>query len=53
VGIVFDVTSPELRVLGMIYGAFDPPDSADVEVVDPLFRDVRLNGRRYQIVPPP
>jgi hypothetical protein len=53
VGIVFDVSSPELRVIGMIYGAVDPlPSSADVKVVDPLFKDIELNGRRYQIVSP-
>jgi hypothetical protein len=55
VGMVFDVSSPEVRVVGMIYGSIDPLDlnSADVKVVDPLFKDVELNGRRYQIVPPP
>ena len=50
-GIVFDVT-PELRVIGRVRGSFDAlPNSADVEVIDPLFKDVELNGRRYQIVP--
>jgi hypothetical protein len=54
-GMVFDVSSPEIRVVGMIYGDLDPMDlhSADIEVVDPLFKDIQLNGRRYQIVPPP
>ena len=54
-GMVFDVSSPEIRVVGVIYGNIDPRDlnSADVKVVDPLFKDVELNGRRYQIVSPP
>ncbi|MDR1621857.1 MAG: DUF4153 domain-containing protein [Synergistaceae bacterium] len=54
VGIVFDVSSSDLRVIGMIYGAVDSldPDSADVKAVAPLFKDIELNGRRYQIVPP-
>ncbi|MDR2178848.1 MAG: DUF4153 domain-containing protein [Synergistaceae bacterium] len=53
-GMVFDVSSPEIRVVGMIYGGIDPLDlkSADVEAADPLFKDVLLNGRRYQIFLP-
>ncbi|MDR1376501.1 MAG: DUF4153 domain-containing protein [Synergistaceae bacterium] len=53
-GMVLDVSSPEIRVVGMIYGGIDPLDlnSKDLEVVEPLFKDIELNGRRYQVIPP-
>ncbi|MDR1977279.1 MAG: DUF4153 domain-containing protein [Synergistaceae bacterium] len=48
------LSSPDLRVVGMIHGNVDPLEleSSDVEVVEPRFKDVELNGWRYQIVPP-
>jgi hypothetical protein len=52
-GMVYDVSSPEIRVVGTVYGSIDPLDlnSTDVKVVDPLFKDLEWNGRRYQIIP--
>jgi hypothetical protein len=54
VSMVLDISSPEIRVVGMIYGGIDPLDlnSRDIEAVEPLFKDIELNGRRYQVIPP-
>ena len=53
-GLVLDVSSADPHVVGMIYGDMEPAYllSKDIEVLEPRFKDVGLNGRRYQIAFP-
>ena len=52
-GLLIDVSSPEPRAVGTVYGYLNPSDmeSGDVEVLAPKFNDIWLGDTRYQIVP--
>jgi hypothetical protein len=53
IALLMDVSSPEPKVIGAVYGDLDPTSikSGDVEALSPKFNDIGLDGRRYQIVP--
>ena len=52
-GLLIDVSYPDPKVIGTIYGYLNPSDMIlnDVEVLEPVFKDIRLRGIRYQIMP--
>jgi hypothetical protein len=52
VGLILDVSSGDPRVVGEIFGVTLPAASLDVKTAAPYFRDVEINGRRYQILTP-
>jgi hypothetical protein len=57
-GLVFDVSSEDPHVVGEIFGVTLPtgspgsPGSLDVKTAAPRFKDIEINGRRYQILTP-
>ncbi|MDR1649567.1 MAG: DUF4153 domain-containing protein [Synergistaceae bacterium] len=51
-GLILDVSSEDPRVAGEIFGVTFPALSLDVRTAVPRFRDVEINGRRYQILTP-
>jgi hypothetical protein len=51
-GLVLDVSSKDARVVGEIFGVTLPAGSLDVKTAVPRFRDVEINGQRYQILTP-
>jgi hypothetical protein len=55
IGLVFDVSSPEPRLVGVIYGgaSLSQLNLEDIKTAEPQFRDIDLNGRRYQVTPYP
>jgi hypothetical protein len=52
VGRVLDISSENLRVVGEIFGVTLPAVSLDIKTVAPRFKDVEINGQRYQILTP-
>jgi hypothetical protein len=52
VGLILEVSSDDLRVVGEIFGVTLPAASLDVKTAPPHFRDVEINGQRYQILTP-
>jgi hypothetical protein len=52
VGLILDISSEDLRVTGEIFGVTLPAGSLDVKTFTPHFRDVEINGQRYQILTP-
>ncbi|MDR1049233.1 MAG: DUF4153 domain-containing protein [Synergistaceae bacterium] len=48
-GLVFEISSGDLRLAGTISEPI--PRSPDIRIVEPLFQDIEINGRRYPIIP--
>ena len=52
-GLLLDVSAPTPVVVGMLQGLISPASlaSEDMKTLEPRFKDIDVDGHRYQIIP--